>query len=288
SEIGPPEEYSDFSHSWQTSIGIARQIRSDMAVEIDYVSNRNRDEKIIQENINLTFDPATGLNYPFSDRSRRPQPNWGTVSTVPHTGRSNYHGLQTAFTKRLSNRWQASASYLLSQLKNADGLPLSGLRQVTFAVAPDLGNEYTLAETDQRHRLVFNGIWQVGYGFQVSGLYFYGSGERIETIYDVDVRDLGVDGLTGSPRARPNGTIVPRNDLERKPVHRVDVRLQQRIPLVGRASVDGILEVFNLFNRKNFQNYVTDEASPRFGQPTTTTNLAFTPFALQLGFRLTF
>jgi hypothetical protein len=105
SEIGPPREYSDFSYSWQNSIGIARQVDNDMAIEIDYVSNRNRDEKIIQENINLTFDPATGVNYPFSDRSRRPQPDWGTVSTIPHTGRSNYHGLQTAFTKRLSNRF---------------------------------------------------------------------------------------------------------------------------------------------------------------------------------------
>jgi hypothetical protein len=288
SEIGPPSEYSDFSYSWQGSLGIARQVGNDMAIEIDYVSNRNRNEKIIQENINLTFDPATGVNYPFSDRTRRPQPDWGTVSTIPHTGRSNYHGLQTAFTKRLSNRWQASASYLLSQLKNADGLPLSGLRQVTFAVARDLGNEYTLAETDQRHRVVFNGIWQLGYGFQVSGLYFYGSGQRLERIYDLDVRDLGVDGLTGSPRVRPDGTIVPRNSFVGKPVHRVDLRLQQRLPIRGRAGIDGILEVFNLFDRKNFGSYVTDESSPRFGQPTTTTNLAFTPRALQLGFRVTF
>jgi len=135
---------------------------------------------------------------------------------------------------------------------------------------------------------VFNGIWQVGYGFQVSGLYFYGSGERIERIYNEDIRDLGVDGLTGSPRARPDGTIVPRNGFERKPVHRVDVRLQQRIPLVGRVAIDGMLEMFNLFNRKNFGTYVTDETSPQFGRPTTTTNLAFTPRALQLGFRVTF
>ena len=47
--------------------------------------------------------------------------------------------------------------------------PMSGLTIVPFPVAPDYGNEYTLAETDQRNRVVFNGIWQPGFGFQVSG-----------------------------------------------------------------------------------------------------------------------
>jgi hypothetical protein len=49
---------------------------------------------------------------------------------------------------------------------------MSGTTLVPFPAASDLGAEYGLAETDQRHRAVFNGIWQVGYGFQVSGPYF--------------------------------------------------------------------------------------------------------------------
>ena len=30
---------------------------------------------------------------------------------------------------------------------------------------------------------MFNGIWDAGYGFQLSGLYFYGSGQRFATTY---------------------------------------------------------------------------------------------------------
>jgi hypothetical protein len=31
-----------------------------MAVEADYVYSRGRDEKFIQENVNIAFNPATG------------------------------------------------------------------------------------------------------------------------------------------------------------------------------------------------------------------------------------
>ena len=62
-----------------------------MAVEADYVYSKGTNEKDVVDNINLSFDPATGLNYPFSDRSRRPFPDWGVVSMNAHLGRSVYH-----------------------------------------------------------------------------------------------------------------------------------------------------------------------------------------------------
>ena len=71
-------------------------------------------------------------------------------------------------------------------------------------------------------------------------------------------------------------------------MHRVDLRLQQRIPLGGRVSVDGMFEVFNLFDRSNFGSYTLDESSATFLQPAQNSNLAYAPRTLQLGFRLTF
>jgi hypothetical protein len=49
------------------------------------------------------------------------------------------------------------------QLRDAYAQPYSGLQQVPFPVAPDLGGEYSLAQNDQRHRVVLNGIWQLKY-----------------------------------------------------------------------------------------------------------------------------
>ena len=165
-------------------------------------------------------------------------------------------------------------------------VPYSGTTPVPFTVAPDLGGAYSLALSDQRHRAVLNGIWQLRYGFQLSGLYFFGSGERYETSWGTDVRKIGVNA--GERRLRPDGTIVARNNFVGKQVHRVDLRVQRRFPLGGRAGIDGIVELFNVFNHANYGKYETREVSVNYGQPQQNVNLSYAPRMLQLGFRLAF
>ena len=161
-----------------------------------------------------------------------------------------------------------------------------GPQQVTFAVAADLGGEYGLATSDQRHRAVFNGIWDVGYGFQLSGLYFY------------RLRRCGSRPLTAATcadtagrggRLRPDGTIVPRNGFAGDPLHRVDLRAAAALPRsAARASIDGMFEVFNVFNHENFGSYTTVESNANYGRPEANPNVAYQPRMLQLGFRLAF
>ena len=83
---------------------------------------------------------------------------------------------------------------------------------------------------------------------------------------------------------RPEGTIVPHNNLVGKPIHRVDLRVQRRFRLGGRAGVDGILEVFNLLNHVNYGSYTTAESNAKYGQPAFNNSLAYQPRMLQLGF----
>jgi TonB-dependent receptor-like protein len=285
-EQAPIADYSHVTHSWQSSIGIAQQLGATMALEADYVQTNSRNEKSIQDNVNLTFNPATGVPYPYSDIAHRAYPQFGVVGSIPHTGLSDYYGLQTSFTKRMANHWQASVTYTLGKLYETDPAPISGLHAVTFAVPGDLGGERSLTATDQRHRAVFNGIYDVGHGFQVSGIYFYGSGQRDQILCSCgDPRGLQI---TSIDRLRQNGTIIPRDSFVGQPIHRVETRLLQRIPIHGKVNVAGSLEVFNLFNRKNYGSYNLVESSPQFGQPNSSTNLSYAPRTIQLGFRLTF
>jgi hypothetical protein len=285
-ELVSSVEYSrHLGRNWQNSIGVAHQIGNTMAFEVDYVYTQGRNEKDIIDNVNLAYNPATGANYPFDQTSLRPFPDWGNISLLVRTGRSAYHGLQTGFTKRLSNRWQASATYTLSGLWDAESRPFTGdpanLRfvPVPFATAPDMGGEWALSSSDQRHRFVVNGIWEVGAGFQVSGLVYHGSGIRDASFWGGDERETGADF---SQRLRPDGTIVPRNSFLQPSENRVDLRLQQRIPFGGRAGVDLIAEVFNLFNANNF-TLVTEEGAPDFGEPSEGQYRT-----MQFGFRVTF
>ncbi len=256
-ELAPPEELAALTNSWQGSIGVQRQISADMSIDVDFVHNRSRDEKVLHDQVNLGYNAATGVNYPYAangpNRALLPYPEFGLVGYYAYTGRSDYSGLQTVWTKRFSNGWQASFNYMLSQIENDEpSQPMSGTTVVPFPVAPDLGAEYGLAETDQRHRAVFNGIWEIGWGFQASGMYFFGSGERLATSCGGDRRGWGRGG-TG--RLCADGSIVERNSFVRDAVHRVDMRLQQRIPVGNAMQLDGIFELFNVFNHDNYGSY---------------------------------
>ena len=101
-----------------------------MSVEADYVYSRGRDEKFIQENVNISYGPtpaASASTTRIGNRALLPYPEFGIVAMTPFTGRSAYHALQIAFKKRMSNRWQAGATYTLAGLWSAEGQPLMGV-----------------------------------------------------------------------------------------------------------------------------------------------------------------
>ena len=278
-------------HSHQASIGIQRQFGTSVAVESNYVYTGGRGEEG-SKNVNLNYNPATGANYAYDDVAHLPMPEFGRIQLTAFEGWSNYHAWESSLTKRMSGRWQAQITYTLAQFKDAGALPFAHAivdgrltrAPLGFAVQPDLGGDYTLAATDQRHRAVFNGIWEGPYGIQFSGLYL-----RLRRASRDQLRRRPAKrGSRSEERLRPNGTISPRNSLVGDSLHRIDVRLQKRIALGSKASFDGILELFNLFNHENYGSYVTDESNANFGQPTFNNNIAYQPRSMQLGFRFAF
>ena len=290
-QLVTPDLRVPYSH--QFAFGMQQQLGETTAIEMDYVYQGARNE-YYNEMFNLTFDPETGVNYPFSDISRRAYPDYAVLGAERHDRRSNQHSLQIGLDKRFSSRWQASGTYRLGGYWDAEANPLSGYAGVggavgeePFPVVPDMGNEYTLAQGDQRHLATLSGIWDVGGGFQMSGLYFYGSGMRLYTRWGGDLRQTGRPGNFWR-RLRPDGTVVPRNDFVMPALHRLDTRMQQRIPLGGSAQLDAILEVYNVFNHANFGSFQTNESSRRYGQPNQSSNVAFQPRTLQIGFKATF
>jgi hypothetical protein len=297
-EIPSPDHAISYSH--QASVGIQRQIGDTMSYETNYVFTGGRKEED-RYNINLNWDAATGINIPFGDQRR--YPDWGAVEMEFMGGFSNYHGWENAFTKRFSDNWQLSVTYTLAYFRDSIADPRNviltdyvpgaapsftgSIREEAYPFSPpaDLGEDYTLAEDDQRHRAVVNAIWDVGMGFQVSGLYFYGSGMRFDTDWGSDLRDVGEGGYD---RLHPDGSILPRNDFTGDPIHRMDLRLRQRVPVGGGVTVDGMFEVFNLFNHENYGSYNTRVSSSRFGTPGFNRNVVYLPRMAQFGFRLGF
>lgn len=277
-ELSVPEYNKDLARTWQSTVGFAHQVGSTIAFEADYIYSQGRHEKDVIPNVNLTFNPATGANYPFSNIALRAFPLFGRIEMQAHTGKSAYHALQTVFTKRLSHRWQGSATYTLSGLWDSYPRQVSGLDEIPFDLQPDFGGEFTLSRNDLRHRAVFNGIWTVGKGFQASGIFSLLAGERAATTYGGDLRGAG----GGEARLRPDGTLVPRNAFTQPARRRFDLRLQQRLPLSGPIVIEAIAEVFNAFNSPNW-TITTVESSPQYMQRTSGQYRT-----AQFGFRVTY
>jgi hypothetical protein len=114
----------------------------------------------------------------------------------------------------------------------------------------------------------------------VSGLHYLGAGIRRVSNYGSDLRNTGA---TFSGRLRPDGTIVPRNSIIAPAQNRTDLRLQQRIPLHNRTSIDAIAEVFNIFNRPNWGIGTQENNTSQYLQ-----HINAQTRTMQFGFRLTF
>ena len=76
------------------------------------------------------------------------------------------------------------------------------------------------------------------------------------------------DGRSGSA---PDRTTTSRPKWQSK-----SVKLEVRV------------ETYNAFNHANFGSYVTQESAANYRQPTGSTNVAYQPRMLQLGFRFSF
>ncbi len=289
--------------SHQASLGVARQLGPQMSFEADWVYTGDR-ELFTTRNINLAFNPATGAPYPFvggqaaANYINRPYPGWGNITMLRSDDQQNYHALQTAFTKRMANHWQASATYSYARNWQFDQLPLNPDCQYPASVQPGRGvvcdTPITLAQDisenkwyvtgAQRSRATFNGIWEAPVGLQVSGLYIFGDNGYSTPTSGFDARSVGSTG----GRLRANGTLIERNSFSNPPIHRVDMRVQRRFSVSQRVKIDGIFEMYNVFNRANFESFTINESNAQFGKPLASTTLAYQPRMLQFGFRTQF
>ncbi len=193
-----------------------------------------------------------------------------------------------AFTKRMSDRWQASATYLLAGQWNLQTAPVrsaastrrrstpAGSRCATSrsSCIPTLVDEWYLTG-DQRHRVTFNGIWDIGRRLP---------GERPvplrrQRLGDADLRRRrAADRRSGAGRVRANGTLIARNSFDLPSMHRDGhARCRSASSSAGRK-VDGHRRsVQRLQPRQLRQLRAEREQQPASGSPTQNLNVAYQP-----------
>jgi hypothetical protein len=261
------------AYSDQFSVGIDQALTSTLTLSCSFqvLQGHNFQNAV---NINPIIDPATG---------QRPIPGYADVYSYQSTGSSWYKGMTLSVNKQMSRGTMFLFSYTLSKAED-DYIDL-----VTNVQPQDPLNqagEKGPSLLDERHRVVFSGIWDLsGYtdnvildNFQLSTIWTYGSGRPYNILAGYDRNGNG-----DATSDRPEG--VGRNAGDGPDYFSVDLRISKRIPLPGEGNnLEFTIEAFNLFNRTNYSEVNPvygpgPEPLSTFGQPTA----AYPARQIQLG-----
>jgi len=191
--------------------------------------------------------------------TERADPQFDDIYQLEDSANSTYHGASFTLNRRMSNELEFSASDTLSQTFD-DASDYNEQPQNPFYLAA----ERALARQDQRHRLVFNALWELPIGDEENAAQPQQRGwltrifEHIEVAPIVSVESgRPVDPLTGINNgsdsfpltARPPG--FSRNSFKTPMLANMDLRLLKYFPGGQTTRLDLVAEAFNLFNRAN-------------------------------------
>ncbi|HEV2962868.1 MAG TPA: carboxypeptidase regulatory-like domain-containing protein [Candidatus Angelobacter sp.] len=292
---GQPDYQNPYSQ--QAEVGIEREITPGFSISVSGIYVHTLRLPVAIDTNNLPGAPfqsaqlANGQTVSFR--------NWGAPQCVAtptlcfanplllqndiysSQGSSLYEGGILEIKKRFNNYFTLMGNYTLSKAFdtatdfNSDFGP---------ADQTNLAAERALSTFDQRHKVVVAAVldspWRGGKdadmahrifsGFQLAPIIRYNSGHPFNLLAGTNVNND-----RHSTNDRPIGAA--RNTGLGPDYFDVDMRLTKQIRVNEKASVQFMVEGFNLFNRTNF-GAVNNVVGPNFGLPTSAGGSGFTTF----------
>jgi hypothetical protein len=259
---------SPYAH--QFNLGVSRTLTRDLAVTIDAtMANRKADRETVDQNLP---DRATRV---------RPYPQFARVTYAQSSFDNTYNAVLFKIEKRMSNNYQALASYTFSTAKD-DGF--------SSAVADAYGfNKFERYGTaDRRHRLVVSSVVKLPAGFQVSLIGDFRSSLPFSPTTSVDLNSDGYtgdlpagvtlgSGCRGLDTSAVNAFRALRNlaavtSIPCPTYKNIDARVSKTIAFSAggkEQKVELVAQLFNILNRTNYNIPVNNLQSAIFGQLTT-------------------
>jgi hypothetical protein len=290
--------------AWLTNVELERALGANMSVAVGYVNSIGRQLPVLMD-VNLV---PTGGTLPdgrpiFStavNTGTRVDPTFDHLNVFKSIGEAKYNAFTARFTKRMTQGWQAQATYTLA--KGEDNAPLTGTYVVgsgddRVSDPTNLDREWGVTPFNQTHTFAVSTVLapevagtgvlaaiannnQVGVILQAnSGLPF---NIRSRT-------DLNQDGVTND---RPSG--IERNAGRLGRVVYLDLRYSRFVPFSDVHRLELFFEAKNLFNTQNVSGVTRDVATDALGNLTAPLPSPFPPQsaydqrAMQLGVKFTF
>jgi len=193
-----------------------------------------------------------------------------SASVLQYTsfGETWFRGLTLSLAGRFENRWFYRVGYTLSEAEDTstdfqsaflpqdNGRGRDAAQPAGLPVAFEPDAERGPALHDERHRLVATASYTGPKGFVASGLVSAASGWPYNILAGTDLNGDRDGGSFPSDRARrvpsdPSSSL-PRNAGRLPSQVSVDARISQSFRMTDRVEIEGLVEVFNVFNRTNF------------------------------------
>jgi hypothetical protein len=255
-------------YTHQASIGWSHQLNESTAVDVDFIHTEGRD--IGWRPRPNQRVPGAGANAPriFADLGISP----ANFRTNVSTGKSRYTGANFGVRRRFQNGWSYTAWYSLSSAKSTTGNASDELDSNNIVDVTDPYSDVQFGpsrRSDARHRLNITGVFEVPGGFQVSPIFRFRSSLPVWLIENIDLNQDGqnndlpatayaFDGLNddGSVRLKEIGACEAINCGRGAPFSQLNLRISKTFPIGGRARLEAIGEIFNVFNAKNPDGFV--------------------------------
>jgi len=244
--------------SLQWNIGLQHEIARGWSVAVDYTFintvhlERNRDFNLPRPNAatgDLSLRECFGLRNCTPAQSR-PISSLGSVTVRESTARSLYRAMSVSSTYRRS-RYQFQAYYTLGWSYSSDDNERSA-GGFNYENSFNLIPEYSFAELDIRHQLLFNTVVDLPWGFNVSSLGKFRTGRPLDASSGLSDPN-GDRGGPDRPFSAP-GVPFKRNAFRNRADYNLDLRVGKRFPLPKEGlSLDLTADFFNIFNFDNIR-----------------------------------
>jgi outer membrane receptor protein involved in Fe transport len=300
--------------TFQTAVGWSHELTPSTVVTADYVHIDGR-KLNVRPRLNTRINGGVRQ---FNDVGFNP--NSSAARAAISRGKSVYDGLILGIRRRLSGGVDFTGSYTLSSGKSTigtagDELDTRYLQDATnpFDDPRMLGPN---RRTDARHRITASATMQLPMGFRVAPIFIFRSalpvfiGEGVDLNLDGELNDLparavAFDGFdsNGVVKLKDLGPCETINCGRGPRFSQLNLRVSRTFHLMGRANVEAIGEIFNVFNAINPANIestissvvqtvrlVGGAANPTYMQPTRFAGDFQQPEQRvgQIGFRFTF
>jgi outer membrane receptor protein involved in Fe transport len=264
--VGSNAQINMYAH--QTNVGLSQRLTSDIAVTVDVTSVMRYGDRDTVE-----------INLPDQTTRVRPYPTFVRVNFWQPSADNFYKALLVKVEKRMTNHYQALASYTLAK---ADDDNVIGTRQDIYGYS----KVRRAGTADRRHRLVVSGIVALPLDMQVSvigdfrsSLPFSPSSSAGDLNNDTltgdlppgvlpgsGCRDLNLDAINAFRAAR---NLTPVSAVDCPTFANIDLRFSKFFRVGGRRA-EFIAQLFNIVDRANFatpSNNIGAGNDPVSGRP---------------------